>query len=143
MRLLIVATTALTLTLSGCLSTGGAAPGGEPKPVSTQPTMATIGTIMGIQTWLTMQQTKLSTQAAAAKTPAEAEKLRARAAAAGNIMTNLSPLRTEINCARRMQLATAVATGMQAEFPNYQAELSLGTNLANILVTGMPGCAPQ
>jgi len=139
-RLLLATTTALSLVLAGCLATGGAAPGGEARPVSTQPTMATITTIMGIQTFLTLQQTKLSTQAASAKTPAEAEKLRGRAAAAANIMANLTPLRTEINCQRRMQLATAVANGLQTEFPNYQAELSLGTNLANILVTGMPGC---
>jgi hypothetical protein len=137
--LAIAAVLAASLLNAGCpmLAGGGA---GEAGVAPTQPTLATQGTILGLQTYLMMQQTKASAAAQTAKTPQDAEKQRARAAAAGNIMSSLAPLRTEVNCARRLQLATAVSGGLQAEFPNYQTELSLGTNLVSILVSGVPGC---
>lgn len=138
-RSLAVATLiAAALLNAGCSMLTGAGDGSA--PASTQPTLATQGTILGLQTWLSMQQAKASAAAESAKTPADAEKQRARAAAAGSIMTSLAPLRTEINCARRLQLATAVSSGLQTQFPTYQSEMSMGTNLVGILVSGMPGC---
>lgn len=133
---------AASLTSTGCLTAGAPAEGGD-AAAPAQPGLAAQGTILGLQTYLMLQQQKANTAAESAKTAAEAEKLRARATAAGSIMASLAPLRTEPNCAKRMSLANAVSSGLQANFPNYASELSLGTNLVNILASGMPGCAPQ
>lgn len=103
---------------------GGSANGAAASPSATSQT-----TIIALQTWLVIEQQKA---AAAGKT--------ARAASAGNLVSSLGALRTEPNCARRLQLATAVSGGLQSEFPTYQAELSLGTNLVGILAAGFPGC---
>lgn len=125
--------------LAGCLTGTG---GNGSSAQSGSPGLASQSAILALQTWLVLQQGK-ATEAATrlAKTnPAEAARQGARAAAAGGIMTSLGALRVESNCARRLQLANAVSAGLQAEFPNYQAELGLGTNLATVLASGMPGC---
>lgn len=129
---------ALALPLSGCpmLMVGASGDGSAPA----QPSLAAQSTILGLQTWMMLQQSKATEAAAAAKTVKEAEKQRARAASAGNILTSLGALRTESNCGKRLALATAVSGGLQSEFPTYQAELSLGTNLVGILAAGFPGC---
>lgn len=143
-RLLIVTglTTGLALSAvltAGCVTGSG---GNGQAAQSAAPGMAAQTSILALQTWLMIQQGKANESATQlAKTnPTEAARQRARATAAGSIMTSLGTLRVESNCARRLQLANAVSTGLQAEFPNYQAELGLGTNLVTVLASGMPGC---
>ena len=138
-RFLVAAVLAASVSLTGCMAPATGEPGAAPA----QPGLAAQGTILGLQTYLMLQQQKANAAADSAKTPQEAEKLRARAAAAAGIMSSLAPLRSEPNCAKRLSLANAVSSGLQANFPNYSSELSLGTNLVNILASGMPGCAPQ
>lgn len=125
---LYVLVIALTAPLAGCELLGM---GGAPASGGTQagPSMTAQTTIIALQTWLMVEQQKAT---AAGKT--------ARAATAGSLIGNLTSLRTEPNCANRLRLATTVSTGLQGEFPNYQAELGLGTNLVNILAAGYPGC---
>lgn len=142
-RVLIAATLMLSASLiGGCALTGQSSAGNGQTAQSATPGLATQSSILALQTWLMIQQGKASDSATrlASSNPAEAERQRARAAAAGNIMTSLGALRTESNCSRRLQLATAAAGGLQAEFPTYQTELGLGTNLVTVLVSGMPGC---
>ncbi|MFZ5724359.1 MAG: hypothetical protein ACOY33_11950 [Pseudomonadota bacterium] len=125
-RLPVVAALAAALLLAGCNLLM------PPQEAAGQTGTLTPGaqtTIIGLQTWLMIEQNK-----------AKAAGNTARANSAGSIMTSLGSLRTEPNCARRVQLATAVSTGLQAEFPAYQSELGLGTNLGTILVSGVPGC---
>lgn len=130
---------ALMTTLAGCpMLTGGGAGGANAAPA--QPGLAAQGTILALQTWLMLEQSKAKEAGTSAATAQERQKQLARAATAGSIMTSLGSLRSESNCAKRLQLANAVSGGLQAEFPTYQAELSLGTNLAGILVSGFPGC---
>lgn len=118
---------AATTLLAGCdMLMGG---GGNASGQSSSPSVASQTTIIALQTWLMVEQNKART---AGNT--------SRANAAGNIMGSLGALRVESNCARRLQLATAVSGGLQGEFPNYQAELGLGTNLVNVLASGFPGC---
>ncbi len=121
---------------TGCqqMLAGGSAPA--------QPGLASQSTMLALQTWLMIEQSKASSAATrlAGSNPAEAQKQTARAASAGNIMSSLAVLRTESNCGKRLQLATAVSSGLQSEFPTYQSELSLGTGLAATLASGFPGC---
>lgn len=138
------ASIATALILSASLVTGCAMTGqgnGQAAPSAT-PGLAAQSSILALQTWLMIQQGKASESATklASSNPAEAQRQRARAASAGDIMTSLGALRTESNCSRRLQLATAASGGLQAEFPTYQTELGLGTNLVTVLVSGMPGC---
>lgn len=142
-RALIAATLLLSTSLiTGCAMTGQGTSSNGQTAQSATPGLAAQSSILALQTWLMIQQGKASGSAEklAASNPAEAERQRARAASAGNIMTSLGALRTESNCSRRLQLATAAAGGLQAEFPTYQTELGLGTNLVTVLVSGMPGC---
>lgn len=133
---LAIASTSLT----GCNMMGMA--GGSASGEQASPSLAAQTSIIALQTWLMVQQTKASEAGdrLARSNPTEAARQRARATSAGSIMTSLGTLRTESNCARRLSLATAVSGGLQAEFPNYQTELGLGTNLVTILAAGFPGC---
>lgn len=114
-----------TVLLGGCAMMAPAGGNGQPAT----PGIAAQTSMIALQTWLMVQQGKATD---AGNT--------ARANAAASIMTSLGSLRTEANCARRLQLANAVAGGLQAEFPTYQAELGLGANLATVLASGYPGC---
>lgn len=118
---------AAILPLTGCemLMGGGSANGEAAPPSATAQT-----TIIALQTWLLVEQNK-------AKTAGNT----ARANSAGSISSSLGALRTEANCSRRLQLATAISAGLQSEFPTYQGELGLGTNLVTVLASGYPGCA--
>lgn len=118
-----------TTLLAGCnmMGMGGGTASGSTAQSS--PSVGAQTTIIALQTWLMVEQQKAS---AAGKT--------ARAATAGSLIGNLSALRTEPNCATRLRLATTVSGGLQSEFPAYQAELGLGTNLVTILAAGFPGC---
>lgn len=113
------------LVLGGCAVSGGPASGEQPA----SPSVAAQTTIIALQTWLALEQTK-----------AKAAGQTARANAAGNLITSLTSLRTESNCANRLRLATTISAGLQTEFPTYQAQLGLGTNLVGILAAGYPGC---
>lgn len=124
-NLLIALFVSAGLVLGGCAVSGAPASGEQPA----SPGVAAQTTIIALQTWLSLEQTK-----------AKAAGQTARANTAGNLISSLTSLRTESNCANRLRLATTVATGLQTEFPTYQAQLGLGTNLVGILAAGYPGC---
>lgn len=124
-NLLIALFVSAGLVLGGCAVSGAPASGDQPA----SPGVAAQTTIIALQTWLSLEQTK-----------AKAAGQTARANAAGNLIGSLTSLRTESNCANRLRLATTISAGLQTEFPTYQAQLGLGTNLVGILAAGYPGC---
>ncbi|MFZ5757461.1 MAG: hypothetical protein ACOY3X_11195, partial [Pseudomonadota bacterium] len=86
---------AATTLLAGCsmLMGGGTNANGQPA----SPGVASQTTIVALQTWLMVEQQK-----------AQRAGNSARASSAAAISASLGALRTEANCARRLQLATAV-----------------------------------
>lgn len=130
-RSFIAAITIAVATLpAGCNMMGLADASASGTPTaSASPGVAMQTTIIALQTWLSVEQSKASS---AGNT--------SRANMAGSLIGNLSSLRTEPNCANRLRLANTVSGGLQTQFPAYQTELGLGTNLATVLVSGFPGC---
>lgn len=123
-------TIAVATLLAGCNMMGLADASASGTPAaSASPGVAMQTTIIALQTWLSVEQSKAS---GAGNT--------SRANMAGSLIGNLSSLRTEPNCANRLRLANTVSGGLQTQFPAYQTELGLGTNLATVLVSGFPGC---
>ncbi len=129
-RSCIAATTIAAALLAGCNTMGLASGSASGTPAaSASPSVAAQTTIIALQTWLSVEQSRASS---AGNT--------SRANMAGSLIGNLGSLRTEPNCANRLRLANTVSGGLQTQFPTYQTELSLGTNLATVLVSGFPGC---
>lgn len=117
-----------SLLLGGCAAPGAPGNSGGGGQAAS-PGVAAQTAIVALQTWLALEQNK-----------ARAAGQTARANTAGELIGSLTSLRTESNCANRLRLATTISAGLQSEFPTYQAQLGLGTNLVGILAAGYPGC---